>query len=223
MKKILGAAACVATLAACGGSNPTTYGADASTYRSAALQVSAAVTGYGTTSTGVTTPAECSAALQQLQGQVEPVLQGMGPMATRMDDAMQSMGQMTGADQACGFTMMQQVMQQYAGTACSSTDAAANRAAATQFVATMQDLADHMQLGAQELSQLAAGGMMEGGMMRGGAATAAATGSWTTPDGRTMSWGDPMPGCTLVNGTFQPSASASAGSGTSSGSATVGG
>lgn len=201
MKKLIGMM-CVAALAACGGSGSLTNGADASAYRSAALQVSTSVASYDTATTSMTTPAECTAAVQHHEAQVDPVLGHMGEMAGGMDGAMRSMGEMKGADMECGVAVMQQEMQKHHAAACSSLDMAANRAEAQRHVEAMQQLANHMQMRAEEMSTLAAGGAMHGGTMQGG--------GWTTPDGGMMSWDDPMPGCAFVNGSFQQSGSTTA-------------
>lgn len=199
-----------AALTACAGSDSTrTSGMDATAYRSTALQLSSAATSYDTATSTMTTPAECTDALQQHLSQLQPVAQQMGQLAGPMDGAMESMGRMTDADMECGFTVMQQQLRQYAAGACSASDMAANREAARQHVATLQALSNHMQMRADEVSQLAAGttpGGLQAGMMQGSGPTGT-TGTWTMPGGGTMSWGDAMPGCQLVNGTFQPGAS----------------
>ena len=204
--------ACALALAACGGNDSTGMNAaDASAYRTAALQVSDSVTSYGTATTTMATVGDCTAAVQQHVAQVQPALERMGQLAGPVDGMMQSAGQMMGADVECGVGVMQQEMEQHRAAACASGDMATNRAEAQRHVGVMQQLTEHMQMRAEELNTMMAAGAgmgSSGGMMHGGGTVAApADGGWTMPNGGVMSWDDTMPGCTFVNGAFQQNGS----------------
>ena len=171
----------------------------------AASKVSASAASYQTSTANAATPADCTAAVQQYTTEVQPNVDRIAQMSGRMDAAMNSMGQMMGADMECGSAVMHQELAHHLGIACTSPDMAANRAEAMRHVGAMQDFADHMRMRADEMGTMMGGngGMMGGGMgMGGGTAPAMMDGGWVMPDGGTIPFDHTMPGCTYGDGGF---------------------
>ena len=218
--KIQFALATLLALSACGGSNAGVSPTDVAAYQRSALSASSAVSTYQTTTQNMTTPAECQAAAQQYAAQMGAAIQAMHQTSSSMDEHMKSMEQPVAADMTCGADVMSQQLQQHLGVACSSGDMAQNRTIAAQHCQQMAADADHLQMRAAGMGAMTSGGgtMGGGGMMGSSSDMSAAMGSmmdggFTAPDGQHMSWGEPMHGCTLSGGTYQPSVGAGAGAG----------
>ena len=205
-------------LAACGGGAGTVNPGAVAAYQRAALSASSAVTTYQSATQAMATSADCEAAVQQYAAQMGTAIQGMRQQSSSMDDHMQSMGQSVAADMTCGAEVMAGQLQQHLGVACSSTDMAQNRTVAAQHCQEMIADADHLQMRAAGMEAMVGDGGAGGGMMGNGdmgvAMKTMMQSGFTAPDGQQMGWSDPMPGCTQWGGAYQPSASTSGGTST---------
>jgi len=209
--------AAMLALSACGGSSSGVNPTAVSEFQRAALSTSSAVTTYQSATQTMSTPAGCQAAAQQYAAQMGAAIQAMLQTSSSMDDHMRSMGQPTAADMTCGADVMAQLLQQHMGVACSSADMTQNRAVAAQHSQQMTADADHLQMRAAAMTAMAGGaGMMGDGGMMGSSDMASAMqnmmdSGFTAPDGEHMTWGEPVNGCTLSGGTYQPSSGADGG------------
>jgi len=207
----------VLALAACGGSMGDSTGVSSSEVAAldqAATAVSTSAVTYRATTESMTTATECAAAAEQYSSQVQPDVDRIAQMSGRMDGAMGSMGQRTGADMECGARIMQRELAHHREVACTAEDMAANREEAANHAQAMQQFAEHVRMRAHEMGTMmdANGGMTggnggmtggNGGMTGGGTGTGMMDGSWTTPDGRTIPYEHTMPGCTYRDGEFE--------------------
>jgi hypothetical protein len=86
-----------------------------------------------------------------------------------------------------------------------------NQQTAAAHSQVMSADADHSMMRAAGMGAMTTdGGMMgDGGMMSDAGMAAGMNamldGGYTAPDGRHMSWGEPVNGCSLSGGTYQPS------------------
>ena len=200
--KIFSALASVLVLAACGTGNNSmgVSTADVSSYDRAALAVSGSVATYRAATTSMASPSDCQAAVHQYAAQVQPALDQMKGMSSRMDGAMKSMGQTMRADMECGADVMRGELEQHMSVACTAADVEANRAEAARHSDAMEGFSEHMRMRASEVGSMM-GRMGSGmGMMDG---SQQADGGWTMPDGGTMPWNHAIAGCVTVDGGSQ--------------------
>ena len=209
------ALAALLALSACGGGNTAVSPSAVAAYQRVALSASTAVTSYRSATQTMTTPADCQTAVQQYAAQMGSAIQALGQTSSSMDDHMRSMGQSAAADMTCGAEVMAAQLQQHLGVACSSAEMSQNRSVAAQHCQLMAADADHLLMRGAGMESMVSNGGMGGTMMGSGDMAAAMqsmmNGGFTAPDGQHMSWGDPMPGCTLSGGIYQPSSNSGAG------------
>jgi len=169
--------------------------ADAATYQHLITDLSGAVTAYRASASAMQIPADCSALLQQYMARALPDVDGMRPIAGRMDGEMAAAGWTMDSDLACGMNVIAAELARHAGMACASADVAGESAEAARHCDVMDSYLNHMEMRSAELSQVM-GGMMTAGTMT------AVDGGLRMADGGWMSWGHEMPGCTLADGGY---------------------
>lgn len=174
-------------LAACSGTHD--LAGDVSSYQQLASDAVVQLQAYCASASGMSSGADCAAALRRYLDHIRPDVAGMMPLAGPIDDRMMGMG-MPAGDMRCGAERMSGELEHHAGVACASADMNANRSEAMGHCEAMGEYLDHMRMRGAE-----AGGMMGGGMMGH-----ASDGGWTMPDGGRMDWDHPMPGCPMHGG-----------------------
>lgn len=183
---------------ACGSSDRISA-SDVAAYDQLAADLSNSAATYRNAAASMTSPADCTAALQHYMARARPDLDQMGPIAGRMDGQMGMMGRGTNSDMACGIAVMSSELARHGGAACVSTDMSANRVVALRHSDTMEQDSEHMRMRVAEMDELMgwSGGGMGGGMMGGGFRP---DGGWTLPDGGSMGWDHAMSGCAFADG-----------------------
>jgi hypothetical protein len=183
----------------CTSSQPSANLTQAASFDQAAATASNRVAQYRQAATSATTPAECTAALQQYIEAMQPSLDQMRSPAGRLDSYMKSAGNATAGDMGCGVQVMADEVAHHEAVACTSPDMAVNHAEAQRHADAMQLFANHMEMRAEQ----AAGLMTQAGMTGPGHMTGGNDGGWMMPDGGVMDFGQEMPGCTYVGGGYQ--------------------
>lgn len=202
------AGAVAAGLACSSSTAPTASGNDAASFDQTAAALDTSVTQYQQASAGAATPADCQAALQQYLARAQPLVNQLRSMSGPMDDYMRSAGTPASADMSCGAEVVSEELAHHQQVACTSADMTQNREEDQRHVQAMQQLTTHLQMRAVQAGGMLSGAGM-GGPMMGGAADAGwmmgwSDGGWTQPDGGTVSFSQPMPGCSYAGGTWQP-------------------
>ncbi len=174
--------ACVA-LAGCGSSISTSP--DVNAFEQQVAAASAALNSYQTTTQGMTTAADCDAAVNGYAGPMTDDLGHMMSTSGTMDDRMRSMGEPGRADVTCGLQGMDDELRQHLQVACQAGGMAQNRAEAARHIAAMANGLQHMQMRTAEVSAGTSHGMGPG-MMDGG---------WRMSDGGMMDPDDHPMGC----------------------------
>jgi len=195
MMKTLLAAVAMLMLAACGsmGNTSGATAADAAAYSQLAVSASSAVASYRQASATMATPAACRTDVDDYAAQMQGMVARMQEMAPRMDGHMAAMGQTMGADMQCGTGVMAQELMHHLSVAYTMADMTANAAEAARHADAMQGYADHMQMRAAEMAEMA---NRSGGMMGGASGSGMMDGGWQMPDGGMMGWDHTIPGCT---------------------------
>jgi hypothetical protein len=162
----------VAAMAACGGSSNTSNTQDVQSFDTTGQDISAKVATYRAQAATILDMAACTAAENDFDGQVRPMVERMKQMSGAMDDRMRSMNGSDDADMGCGSDAMQAELDRHRAVACASSDMATNRAEASQHADMMDELVTHQRGRAAELASMMGmggnGSMMGGHMTDGG-------------------------------------------------------
>ena len=201
MRILRSLAGAIAIVAACS-SGSMMSGTDVTRYGQLAADLSGAVATYRTTALSMQTSAECTAAFQQYMGRARPDLDGMGPLAGKMDQEMKAMDQTTSGDTRCGMSVMAGELDRHAAAACTATDMGMNRAEVNRHGDATELFAEHMRMRSAEANGMMGYSRGSGGMMGGGTGPFMMDGGWTKPDGGMMGWSHVIPGCTFADGGF---------------------
>ena len=166
--------------------------ADVASYQQLTADL-AQVQTYRSAVAGMTSNADCAAALQHYLSRVRPDVNAMTPLARRLGDQMMGMGARHAGDMACGMDLISRELDRHAGVACVSADVEANRAEGLQHCDQMQQFSDHMRMRGAEAGEMMGSSMMGSGM--GGSCGWQPDGGWMMSDGGMMQWDHQIPGC----------------------------